>query len=132
MTAFPTHCMTLSFEERVSQRLADLSLTMPELARLADMPEAELGTLCQLGDPRLSEVQQLAKALHVTPAYFLSGSFNQAGIGNTQKIKIGKAAAHELAAQLGVCRHALDMANRLVAAKEEIITLLRASYNRPN
>jgi len=96
------------------------------------MPEAELGTLCQLGDPRLSEVQQLAKALHVTPAYFLSGSFNQAGIGNTQKIKIGKAAAHELAAQLGVCRHALDMANRLVAAKEEIITLLRASYNRPN
>jgi hypothetical protein len=41
-------------------------------------------------------------------AYLLNGSFLQAGIGNTQEIKIGKAAAHELAEQLSVCRQALE------------------------
>lgn len=124
--------MPLNLEEKVTQCLVAANLTMPLLAERMGLSEPDLAALCQLGDPRLSELQQLAKALHVRPTYFLNGSFNQAGIGNTQKIKIGKAAAHELAEQLGVCRRALETANQLVAAKEEIISLLRGGYNRPN
>jgi hypothetical protein len=70
------------------------------------LSEPELTTLCQHGDPRLSELLRLAECLCVPPTYFLGtitqdGAFNQVGIGNIQKIKIGKAAAHQLAAQLG-------------------------------
>jgi transcriptional regulator with XRE-family HTH domain len=112
---------------------------MQALATHTGLSEPELRALCQLGDPRLSELEKLAQALRIEPTYFLNGSFNQAGIGNTQKIKIGKAAAHELAEQLGVCRQALEASQGLVAAKdaviaskEEIISLLRGGYNRPN
>jgi hypothetical protein len=124
--------MSATFEAKVQQRLAETGLTMQALATHTGLPEPELHALCQLGDPRLSEVVKLAQALSVEPTYFLNGSFLQAGIGNTQKIKIGKAAAHELAEQLGVCRLALDNATQLVAAKDEIITLLRSNSNRPN
>jgi hypothetical protein len=131
--------MPATFEAKVQQRLAETGLTMQTLATHTGLPEHELHALCQLGDPRLSEVAKLSQALRVEPTYFLNGSFLQAGIGNTQKIKIGKAAAHELAEQLGVCRLALEASQGLVAAKdaviaskEEIITLLRGGYNRSN
>jgi hypothetical protein len=124
--------MPATFEAMVQQRLAETGLTMQALATHTGLPEPELHALCQLGDPRLSEVAKLSQALRVEPTYFLNGSFNQAGIGNTQKIKIGKEAAHELAEQLGVCRQALDNANQLVAAKDEIITMLRSSSNISN
>jgi hypothetical protein len=131
--------MPPTFEAKVQQRLAETGLTMQTLATHTGLPEAELHALCQLGDPRLSEVAKLSHALHVEPTYFLNGSFNQAGIGNTQKIKIGKAAAHELAEQLGVCRQALEANHELVAAKDaviaskdELISLLRGGYNQPN
>ena len=112
----------------------------PQHAQLADkmgLLGPELTTLCRRGDPRLSEVTQLARCLCVPPTYFLSpiaqtGAFNIADIGNTQKIKIGKAAAHQLAAQLNVCQGALDAANRLVDAKDEIIDLLRRNYCHHN
>jgi transcriptional regulator with XRE-family HTH domain len=124
--------MPANLEEKVAQCLAATNLTMSQLATKMGLSEPELTTLCRHSDPRLSQLKQLAKCLRVPPTYFLSGSFLQAGIGNTQKIKIGKAAAHELAAQLGVCRQALEQSQMLLAAKDEIITLLRASYNRPN
>jgi transcriptional regulator with XRE-family HTH domain len=138
--------MPSNLEEKVNQCLVAANLTMPLLAEKMGLPEPELYALCRHGDPRLSELIRLAKCLRVPPTYFVNGSFNQAGVGNTQKIKIGKAAAHELAAQLGVCRRALEQSRQLVAAKdallasqevvivskEEIINLLRTSYNRPN
>lgn len=131
--------MPAPFEAKVQHRLAETGLTMQTLATHTGLPEHELHALCQLGDPRLSEVAKLSHALRVEPTYFLNGSFNQAGIGNTQKIKIGKAAAHELAEQLGVCRQALEASHELVAAKdallaskEEIISLLRSGFNQHN
>lgn len=124
--------MSTTLEEKVAQCLVAANLTMPLLAAKMGLLEPELRALCRHGDPRLSEVKQLAQHLHVPPTYFLNGSFLQAGNGNTQKIKIGKAAAHELAAQLGVCRQALEQSQELVAAKDEIISLLRGEYNRSN
>jgi hypothetical protein len=138
--------MPATFEAKVQQRLAETGLTMQTLATHTGLPEPELHALCQLGDPRLSEVAKLSQALRVEPTYFLNGSFLQAGIGNTQKIKIGKAAAHELAEQLGVCRQALEVSHELVAAKDALIvskdalitlqaetmSLLREGYIRPN
>jgi transcriptional regulator with XRE-family HTH domain len=129
--------MPSNLEEKVTQCLVATNLTMPQLAEKMSLSEPELTALCRHGDPRLSELERLADCLRVPPTYFLgsvtqTGAFNQAGNGNTLKIKIGKSAAHQLAAQLGICRDALHSAHELVAAKEEIITLLRSSYNRPN
>lgn len=129
--------MPTTLEEKVTQCLVAANLTMPQLAEKMGLSEAALATLCQHNDPRRSEMEQLAQCLRVLPAYFLNGSFLQAGVGNTQKIKIGKAAAHELAAQLGVCRQALEASQGLVAtkdallaAKDETIALLRTARNR--
>ncbi|WP_375418161.1 hypothetical protein [uncultured Hymenobacter sp.] len=61
-----------------------------------------------------------------------SGTYNQAGNGNTQKIKTSKAPSQELAADLAACRRELALTQALVESQSETITLLRASYNRPN
>lgn len=129
--------MPANLEEKVTQCLVAANLTMPQLAKRMGLSEAALAALCQHGDPRLSEMEQLAHCLRVPTAYFLgpvtqAGAFNQAGVGNTQKIKIGKAAEHVLAAQLSICQHAFHSINQLLDAKEEIISLLRGGYNRPN
>jgi len=103
---------------------------MSQLADEMGLSEAALTTLCRHGDPHLSKLEQLAHCLRVPTAYFLgpvtqTETFNQVGIGNTVKLKIGKAAAHQLATQLSSCQHALKSAHELVAATEEIIRLLR-------
>ncbi len=85
--------MPTTLEEKVTHCLVTANLTMPQLAAQLAWPEPALRALCRHGDPRLSELVQLAQALHVQPTYFLHGSFLQAGNGNAQKIKIGKAAA---------------------------------------
>jgi hypothetical protein len=125
-----------TFEEKVNQRLVDTSLTMQVLADRVGLPMPELRALCEGNNPRLSELEQLGEVLRIDSAYFLPrrikqvGSFNQAGYGNVQKIKIGKAAAHELVAELAVCQRVLDMSTELLAAKEEIISLLRANMSQ--
>lgn len=126
-----------SFEEKVNQRLVDTGLTMQVLAEKVGLPEPELRALCQGNNPRLSKLEQLGDALRINPCYFLPpvkqhGSFNIAGNGNVQKIKIGKAVAHKLVTQLDVCRRSLAMNHELLAAKDEIITLLRAHPTQPN
>jgi transcriptional regulator with XRE-family HTH domain len=126
-----------TFEEKVNQRLVDVGLTMQVLAERVGLPEPELHALCQGNNPRLTDLVQLGDALRIDPAYFLPrikqvGSFNQAGNGNTLKVKIGKAAAHQLVAELAVCRRVLDMSTELLAAKDEIISLLRGGGNCPN
>jgi hypothetical protein len=108
-----------TFEQKVNQRLVDTGLTMQVLADRVGLPE--LRALCESNNPRLSEMEQLGEALRIDPCYFLPrvkqhGSFNIAGNGNTQKIKIGKAAAHELVAHLDACRRVLDMNSELLDA----------------
>jgi hypothetical protein len=68
-----------------------------------------------------------------------TGDFNQAGNNNFQKIKATKAPAHELAQQLDPCQRdneslksRLALACVLVAAKDQTIAPLRASYTRPS
>jgi hypothetical protein len=119
--AIPTRCkahaMPATLEEKVTQCVRTANLTMPQLTVQMGLLEFQLPTLCCHGDPRLSELACLAKCLGLQPSYFLHSSFLKAGNCNTQKIEIGKAAAHELAAQLGVCRRALKQSQPLVAAK---------------
>lgn len=123
--------MPPNLEEKATQCLVAANLPIPLLAEKMGLPEPELRTLCHHGDPRFSEMKQVAHCLRVLTAYFL-GPVTQASIGNTQNIKIGKAAAHQLASQLSTCQRAFHAINQLVAAKEETITLLRAGHNRPN
>lgn len=63
-----------------------------------------------------------------------TGDFNQAGNNLSQKVKVEKSKApqQDLAAALAACQRELALANALVAAKDETITLLRASFTRPN
>lgn len=103
-TAFPMHAMPATFSAKVHQHLTENSLTIQTLATHIGLVEYELHALYKLGDPRLSEVAKLSQVIQVKPIYSLKSSFLQAGIGNTQKIKIGEAAAHKLAEQLGMCR----------------------------
>lgn len=131
MIASRTRYMT-SFEEKVNQRLVDIGLTMQVLAERVGLPEPELRALCEGNNPRLSELEQLGAALRIDPCYFLPrirqvGSFNQAGNGNVQKIKIGKAAAHELVAELAVCRRVLEMSTELLATKDALISAKQES-----
>lgn len=91
------------------------------------------------------EVSYLRKAdelLNSPLSYFLDepgqgstsqiGDFNQFGSGNTQKDKVSKAPAHELASELAACQRELEVTRALIAAKDETISLLRANYTRPN
>jgi len=137
MIAPPRARYMTTFEQKVNQRLVDMGLTMQVLADRVDLPLPELRALCQGNNPRLSDLEQLGEALHIDPCYFLprvkqTGSFNQAGNGNVQKIKIGKAAAHVLVAELATCRRMLDMSTELLAAKDEIISLLRGGHTGLN
>jgi transcriptional regulator with XRE-family HTH domain len=62
-----------------------------------------------------------------------TGDFNQAGTGNTQKVKVNKGQPQQdLVAALAACQRELALANALVASKDETITLLRASYRNTN
>ena len=132
MTVCLAHPMTTNFEQKVFQRLEALGLSVPELAAQVGWPEPALHALCHASNPRLSELQQQGQALRVPPAYFFNGSFNQAGNGNTLTIEVNGEAARELADQLGSCHRVLDSSQALVAAKDEIIALLRGGHNRPN
>ncbi len=52
--------MPSNLEEKVTQCLVAANLTRPQLAEKMGLSEPELTTLCHLGDPRLSELEQLA------------------------------------------------------------------------
>ena len=58
-----------------------------------------------------------------------TSTFNQAGSGNNQKVEVEKNKfQQELAAISAACQRELALANALVAAKDETITPLRASF----
>jgi len=128
--------MPATLEEKVTQCLVAANLTMPQLAEKVGLSEPALAVLCQHNDLRCFGIW-LAHCLGVPPAYFLgpvtqAGAFNQAASATPIRLSISKAAAHELAAQLSICQHAFHSINQLLEAKEEIISLLRGGYNRPN
>jgi transcriptional regulator with XRE-family HTH domain len=61
---------------------------MQVLAERVGLSESALRALCEGNNPRLSELEQLGKALRIDPCFFLplvrqGGAFNIAGNGNT-------------------------------------------------
>ncbi|HEX8326640.1 MAG TPA: helix-turn-helix transcriptional regulator [Hymenobacter sp.] len=141
-----------SIEGKIKKKLGEQGITIQRLATQSGISEPTLHAILNRGDAKLSQLEKIAEALSVSLNYFLdddsasssgstlqAGINNQAGSGNTQKIKTStKAPAQELAIQLDSClrdveslKNQLALANALVAAKDETITLLRASYNRP-
>lgn len=84
-----------------------------------------------LGIPISSLLDDSVENLSKTKAV-QTGDFNQAGNSNSQKIKVSKAPAQELATELAACQRELEVTRALVASKDELITLLRGTYNRPN
>lgn len=115
--------------------------------------ETNLYRLFKKDSFEVSYLKKAASLLNLPLSYFLGdtapsnvvsgatqiGDFNQAGNSNSQKIKVSKAPAQELAYDLAACqrdveslKRELALANALVASKDETITLLRASFTRPN
>jgi lambda repressor-like predicted transcriptional regulator len=141
-----------SLEDKIKRKLSDQGMTIQRLAQEAGISEPTLHAILNRDDAKLSQLEKIAEALGVSLSYFLeegstsnttatqTGTNNQAGSGNTQKIKTSsKAPAHELAVQLDSCqrdveslKNQLALANALVASQSETISLLRGSYNRPN
>ena len=123
--------MPSNLEEKANQFLVAANLTMPQLAAKTGLLELELYALCRHDDPYLSEARQLVPALQIQPASPTASSVRLAA-ATSRKLRLVKAAAHELATLLGVCSQALNTSNEFVAAKEEIIDLLCGGYNQPN
>ncbi|MBH8567552.1 helix-turn-helix transcriptional regulator [Microvirga sp. STS02] len=142
-----------SLEDKIKKKLSEQGMTIQRLATESGISEPTLHAILNRDDAKLSQLEKIAEALGVSLSYFLeegststvitstqTGFANQAGSGNSQKIRTStKAPAHELAVQLDTClrdveslKNQLALANALVAAKDETITLLRGSYNRPN
>jgi transcriptional regulator with XRE-family HTH domain len=132
-----------NLESKIKNRLAEQSMTIQRLATVSGISEPTLHAIFNRGDAKLSQLEKIAEALNSTLNFLLSednqastvqtGDFNQAGNGNSQKVKVDKGQPQQdLAAALAACQRELALANALVAAKDETITLLRASITRPN
>jgi hypothetical protein len=133
--------------ERLKQAIKNAGVSYAKAALEMGVSE---GNLYHLFKKESFEVAYLLKAsqfLNLPLSYFLeganvgdmrastsqTGNFNQAGSGNSQKVKVDKGQPQQdLAAALAACQRELALANALVAAKDETITLLRASFTRPN
>jgi transcriptional regulator with XRE-family HTH domain len=135
--------------KKLQTALKSASITAADAAAHIGISEANLYKLFKKDSFEVAYLIKSAELLNLPVSYFFDehsdsinsqiGDFNQAGNSNTQKIKVTKAPAHELAQQLDTCQRdneslksQLALANALVAAKDETITLLRASVNRPN
>lgn len=133
-----------NLESKIKGQLAEQGMTIQRLATESGISEPTIHAIFNRGDAKLSQLEKIAEALNISLSFLLSdstqtsvtqtGDFNQAGSSNTQKVKVDKsqASSQELADKLAACQRELALANALVAAKDETITLLRASYTRPN
>lgn len=139
--------------ERLKQAIKNAGVPYAKAALEMGVSE---GNLYHLFKKESFEVAYLLKAsqfLNLPLSYFLedanignmrastsqTGDFNQSGTNLTQKVKGNKASSQESAKQLEDCqrdnealKRELALANALVAAKDETISLLRASYRNPN
>jgi transcriptional regulator with XRE-family HTH domain len=131
-----------NLESKIKNRLAEQGMTIQRLATESGISEPTLHAIFNRGDAKLSQLEKIAEALGSTLNFLLSdsaqtatvqtGDFNQAGNGNNQKVKVDKGQPQQdLSAALAACQRELALANALVAAKDETITLLRASITRP-
>jgi len=131
-----------NLESKIKNRLTEQGMTIQRLATESGISEPTLHAIFNRGDSKLSQLEKIAEALGVSLSFFLSddtlpssvqnGDFNQAGNNLSQKVKVDKGQAQQgLAEALASCQRELALANALVAAKDETITLLRASFTRP-
>jgi len=122
-------------------------MTMDEVAKALDISASNLFKIIKKDSFEVSYLLKAAELFKLPLGYFLEdstlfsipnsttqiGEFNQAGSSNTQKVKIDKGQPQqELSAALAACQRELEVTRALVAAKDETITLLRASFTRPN
>jgi transcriptional regulator with XRE-family HTH domain len=143
----------LEFLGQILQKaLKDAGVAYADAAAYMGVSETNLYRLFKKDSFEVSYLKKAASLLNLPLSHFLgdsapsnvevssiqTGSYNQSGNRNSQKIKVTKAPAHELAQQLDTCQRdneslksQLALANALVAAKDETITLLRASITRP-
>jgi transcriptional regulator with XRE-family HTH domain len=132
-----------NLESKIKSRLAEQGMTIQRLATASSISEPTLHAIFNRGDAKLSQLEKIAEALGSTLNSLLSegdqastvqtGHVTQAGSGNSQKVKVDKGQPQQdLAAALAACQRELALANALVAAKDETIILLRASFTRPN
>jgi transcriptional regulator with XRE-family HTH domain len=138
-----------NLESKIKNLLAEQGMTIQRLATESGISEPTLHAIFNRGDAKLSQLEKIAEALGSTLNFLLSevnqssamqtGDFNQTRNNFKQKVKVTKAPTQELAKQLEDCqrdneslKRELALANALVAAKDETITLLRASFTRPN
>lgn len=131
-----------NLENKIKRKLSEQSMTIQRLATESGISEPTLHAIFNRDDAKLSQLEKIAAALGITLSFLLdensqpsgihTGDFNQVGNANTQKIKTSKAPSQELASELAACQRELEVTRALVASKDELITLLRGSYNRPN
>ncbi len=136
--------------ERIKDALKNAGITYAKAAAEMGISEGSLYNIFKKDSFEISYLLKISELVGLPASYFLednasrpstiqAGDFNQAGNNLTQKIKGSKAPAQETAKQLEDCqrdneslKRELALANALVAAKDETITLLRASFTRPN
>lgn len=132
---------------RLHDAIKKSGMTMDEVAKALDISASNLFKIIKKDSFEVSYLLKAAELFKLPLGYFLddatlssiprtnaqTGDFNQAGNSNTQKVRVDKGQPQQdLAAALAACQRELALANALVAAKEETITLLRATYTRPN
>ena len=134
---------------KLQTALKSANISAADAAAHIGISEANLYKLFKKDSFEVAYLIKSTELLNLPVSYFFDehsdlqnsqiGEFNQAGNSNTHKVKVTKAPAHELAQQLDICQRdneslksQLALANALVAAKDETITLLRASVARPN
>lgn len=132
-----------NLESKIKQKLSELSMTIQRLSIESGVSEPTIHAIFNRDDAKISQLIKISSALNTSLNFFIeeisgpssatiqSGSYNQAGSDNSQKIRVSKAPSQELAAELAACQRELALTRALVESKEETITLLRASYNRP-
>jgi transcriptional regulator with XRE-family HTH domain len=129
----------------LQKALKDANISAVDAADYMGISEGNLYRLFKKDSFEVAYLKKAADLLKLPVSYFFgeeltnvpvkttqTGDFNQAGNGNNQKVKVDKGQPQQdLAAALAACQRELALANALVAAKDETITLLRASITRP-
>lgn len=128
--------------QTLQNALKSAGISAADAAAHIGISEANLYKLFKKDSFEVAYLRKAAELLNLPISYFLEdsgplknsqiGDFNLVGNASSQKIKVSKAPSQELAAELAACQRELEVTRALVASKDELITLLRGSYNRPN
>jgi len=132
--------------ERLKQAIKNAGIPYAKAALEIGVSEGNLYHLFKKESFEIAYLLKASQFLNLPLSYFLEGAnignmrevtfqagdFNQAGNGNSQKIKTSKAPAQELATELAACQRELEVTRALVASKDELISFLRGTYTRPN